>query len=156
MSNSWYRLALPVVCLAVLMIAGCASEDQGESLGATVSGTVSYNGSPVEGAMVTFRPSGDGGQGAFARSDAEGKYELSASAAGTSGVSPGSYIVTVTKNEVNQSAVASEDDPNYNPYASGDAQTKSLLPKKYANAKTSGLEFTVTDGTNDLPIELTD
>lgn len=106
--------------------------------------------------MVTFRPAGEGGQGAFARSDEEGKYELSSSAGGTSGVSPGDYIVTITKNEVAQSNVAPEDDPNYNPYATGPSQAKSVLPKKYADAKTSGLEFTVNQGTNNLPIELTD
>lgn len=138
------------------MMPGCSSADTGKSLGGTVTGTVSYNGNPVEGAMVTFRPAGEGGQGAFARTDQEGKYELSSSAVGTSGVNPGDYVVTVTKKEVGESTVASEDDPNYDPYATGPAEAKSVLPKKYANAKTSGLEFTVKQGANDLPIELTD
>ncbi len=156
MVTSWYRFAPLVFSVSLLIFAGCSSSDTAESLGATVSGSVTYNGSPVDGAMVTFRPASEGAQGAFARTDAEGKYELSSSAAATSGVVPGEYNVTVTKTEVGQSNVASEEDPDYNPYAAGPSKPKSVLPKKYADAKTSGLEFTVTSGENDLPIELTD
>ncbi|PQO35831.1 hypothetical protein C5Y96_09285 [Blastopirellula marina] len=144
-----------VICVGWLLLSGCTSEEAGKPLGAVVTGTVTYNGSPVEGAMITFRPASEGIQGAFARTDAAGKFELSTSNAGTSGVSPGNYLVTVTKTEVPQSTAASEDDPNYNPNAKP-AEPKSLLPKKYASAKTSGLEFTVTDGSNEIPLELKD
>lgn len=156
MVTTWYRFAPLMFCVSLLMFAGCSGSDSGESLGASVSGTVTYNGNPVEGAMVTFRPASEGAQGAFARTDAEGKYELSSSAAATSGVVPGEYNVTVTKTEVGESNVASEEDPDYNPYATGQTKPKSVLPKKYADAKTSDLQFTVSGGENDLPIELTD
>lgn len=155
MSILWNRSVPLVFCVGLLLLTGCASEEAGESLGATVTGTVQLNGSPVEGAMVTFRPASEGTQGAFARTDEAGKYELSTSAVGTSGVSPGKYVVTVTKVEVAQSSTASEEDPGYNPNAKP-AEAKSLLPKKYSNAKTSDLEFTVTEGNNEIPIELKD
>jgi len=106
--------------------------------------------------MVTFRPSTEGIQGAFARTDEEGKYELSSSASGSTGVAPGEYRVTVTKTEVAASNVASEDDPNYDPYATTAPQMKSVLPQKYANAKTSDLSVTVKEGSNEIPLELTD
>ncbi|MBA2114650.1 carboxypeptidase-like regulatory domain-containing protein [Bremerella alba] len=157
MSISWCRCAPLVLCVSLFLIAGCTSQETGESLGATVTGTILYKGSPVDGAMVTFRPTGEGGHGAFAQTDEEGKYKLSTSVAGTTGVQPGDYVVTVTKTEAAQSNVASEDDPNYNPNASGRAPAaKNVLPKKYAAAKTSGLEFTVNQGPNNLPIELAD
>ncbi|MHC2069257.1 carboxypeptidase-like regulatory domain-containing protein [Bremerella sp. T1] len=156
MTLSWSCSAPFAVCAALIVLAGCGGSESLPSLGATVSGTVTYKESPIEGAMVTFLPTGEGGQGAFARTDADGKYTLSSSAGGNNGVKPGTYHVTVSKIEVPQVQLAGEDDPNYNPYAKTNAKPNNALPEKYAQQATSGLEIEVTNGANDVPLNLTD
>ena len=59
-----------VAALAVTVIAGCAAKEHGH-----VTGVVKINGEPVEGAVVTFAPK-EGGRSAFAKTAADGSYEL--------------------------------------------------------------------------------
>ncbi len=140
--------------IGLTALVGCGGGETGESLGATVTGKVTLDGTPVEGATVTFRPTGGDQKGAFGRTDAEGNYTLSTSAA-TVGVAPGNYQVTVTKMEVAQSTGPQEGDPDYTGAPAPTPPPKSLLPEKYSKANTSGLEATVTEGENNIPLELT-
>jgi len=63
-------------CLTFVVVAllFCSACDQGPPLGA-VSGTVSYEGKPVEKATITFTHVTEG-RTAFARTDADGHYQL--------------------------------------------------------------------------------
>ncbi len=63
-----------------------------------VEGVVTMNGSPVEGATVTFSPKG-GGPTALGKTDATGKYTLSSLQGGGvgKGALAGDYVVTIVK-----------------------------------------------------------
>ena len=102
--------------LAIALLGGCGGEpDAPDTRPArtSVGGVVTYNGSPVEGATVTFRPTGTGGRGANGRTDATGAFSMGTFEA-TDGVVPGEYSVVVVKYEAAAAgAQVSEEDPNY-------------------------------------------
>ncbi len=90
--------AVSGVALAVASFVGCGSGDETESIKLVpVTGVVSLNGKPVEGASVTFTPNA-GSKPNTPGSDMsgpEGTYKLMYR--GRSGVTPGKYKVTVSK-----------------------------------------------------------
>jgi hypothetical protein len=61
---------------------------------ATVSGTVSLAGQPLDGAMVTFYPEAKDGKKATGKTDANGKYTLKTGEA--DGAAVGKYRVTIS------------------------------------------------------------
>jgi hypothetical protein len=84
---------------ALITLTGCGAE----SSTVPVSGIVTQNGKPVEGATVTFvRGSGDLSKGEIAsgRTDASGRYELTTHfgpKSSAQGAPPGEYKITVSK-----------------------------------------------------------
>lgn len=147
---NWLRL-LGILSCAFLV--GCPGANSTSNAGATVSGTVMLDGSPVEGATVTFRPESPDGSGAFGMTDAEGKYVLNTSSA-VLGVVPGTYKVSVTKMEAAASDAPAEDDPSYGGAPKQQAAPKHLLPEKYSRIESSGLTADVKPGENTVPLEL--
>ena len=97
----------------------------GDSLESTVQGVVTYQGTPVPDTMVNFHPK-QRSPTAYDMTDRKGRYSLQS---GTSrGIMPGGYWVTVS--------------------APPDAE----LPEKYRMSDTSGLEFDVVSGKNQIDI----
>ena len=151
--------------LGTIALAGCggAGEDPNRPTTYPVTGIVTLNGSPVEGAQITFysEAGGDAAQGAFGRTDAEGRYSLTSFDPGDGAVA-GSYIVTVAKysSSPESSAPLTESDPNYiPPGAPGYKEPeppKNELPTKYSAVQTTDLRATVKEGENKIPLELTD
>ena len=134
-------MSKPSIASLVLFTAlGCAA-----SSGLTeVTGKVTYNGQPVEGATVVFvgdsttRP-------ATAITKSDGSYRLMTLDA--TGAMPGKYTVTVTKT----SAPAEPSEPPSMEEAAKNANrppppVKQLLPVKYGDATQSPLQFEVTKG----------
>lgn len=152
MSRSWCIGALA----SLICIAGC-SGSKGPAT-SPVTGTVTYNGLPVESATVVFAPP-SGGRPATAISDAQGKYALS-TFGNQDGAIPGEYKVSVTKTvtegqapeltyeQMNELQTRGEPIPS--------AVTKNVLPEKYASIATTDLSFTVKSGANDILLELKD
>lgn len=140
---NWMALSSGLV-LAVMTL-GCSgneSEVPGRPERTEVSGTITMNGSPVEGATVTLRPV-QGGHSAVGITDSSGKYVLGTFDKGD-GVVPGEYLVTVTKLDAAAGgAQPTPDDPNYNPNAKQEPP-KHLLPVKFADATASGLKASIT------------
>lgn len=66
-----HRLWFTFAVFALLFCSGC---DNGPPLG-SVSGTITYEGNPVDKATITFTHVTEG-RSAFARTDADGHYEL--------------------------------------------------------------------------------
>ena len=96
------RLAFASIILACLVVvAGCSggpAVDPNRPATVDAGGTVTYNGQPLEGATVAFLPKTPTDPGASGRTDAAGKFKLTAFAPGDGAV-PGSYLVTISKVE---------------------------------------------------------
>lgn len=146
-------LRLLTLCgLAVLMGCGSAEDKWKEGRLKTVpaSGIVTLNGTPVADATVIFAPTNPTGVGCAAKSDANGKFELS-TYPDELGAVPGSYTVMVNKIEVPPLPGAD------GPEVSGAVYAKHLIPKKYSDPTKSGLKADIPDsdeGISDIKIEL--
>ncbi len=159
-----FRISVCVlVCAAVAVaLAGCNSPG---GVGATdVSGTVTYNGAPVEGATVSFVPTGDSGKVAAGTTDAQGKFSLTTVQPGD-GAIPGAYQVAISKVEGAASSGGQQTEEEARQAAmpkSGTApapapEAKDLLPVKYKDATKSGLTADVqSGGKNDFTFDLKD
>ena len=115
--------------LCLTLFAGCSRSPKGPET-VEVTGTVTFDGTPIEGANVIFHPVENGDQSLSSQSitDKEGRFELSTFVGGSKfkpGIAPGRYAVAVTK--LDTASVSTTLAP-----------PKNLLPRKYANPKTSG------------------
>lgn len=158
-------LGLFAICLAMLGLAvgGCTSRGGGDiPPTAPVSGVVLLDGRPVDGAMVVFVPL-DHRYGAYAVTDSSGRFTLQSSP-DVSGAVPGRFQVQVTKVVAERGAAQFlvQEDVEHALKAGGSVgpaqqgETKNVLPEKYANPKTSGIEVTVPrEGISNLEIKLT-
>lgn len=139
---------------ALSLLIGCGSEPELDGTTA-VTGTVTHNGTPVEGATVTFSPTGEG-RAASGITDAEGRFKLTTLAA-DDGAMPGVYSVAISKTSV-QGAMTVEESEAYlqkHNQAPPAPVTKELLPVKYKNPAQSGLSATVNEGgENDFTFDL--
>ena len=143
---------------AVLIAAvGCSGTDLGQF--ANVSGTVTHNGTPVEGAKVLFQGTTEGEGGAkntfSAYTDSSGKYAISG-VGNNPGIPPGLYKVAITKYLGPKGVMTGEEyDPGQIEAMISDGQgaaavgLKNLLPKEYASPETTKLSVTVESGKNE-------
>lgn len=164
----WRQLimaAVVVVCFGLTSaFLGCSNQPARPKT-YPVHGTVTFNGTPVEGATVTFVPKeGATGnpkpQAASAITDSSGRYSIGTFATGDGAV-PGDYLVKVTKYRVTQQQQAGNDPESqmqaflqHQQGAQQQAGPKNELPVKYENEKTSGLFLTVQPGDNTFDINL--
>jgi Carboxypeptidase regulatory-like domain len=142
-----------VVFAALGILAGCTSKGPGDF--AHVSGTITHNGNPVEGAKVTFVSTTevDGVQERFStETDSSGKY-LIAGVGKTPGIPPGRYKVVVTKLIIKPGFKAPEDFDSTQLEMSG--MGVNSLPKEYSDVGTTKLSATLESGKNkDVNFEL--
>ncbi|MBA2113531.1 hypothetical protein [Bremerella alba] len=127
--------------LALAMM-GCASEKSNYPPTVPVEGEVLYEGQPLEGAMIMLLR--DNGKGAVGRTDAAGHFQLSTFIP-NDGAQVDQYQVQIVKYAQHDSELPDGVTP----------PLKSLIPKRYSNAKSSGLTASVTeDGENFFRFEL--
>ena len=167
------------VFAVLFAVAGCGESNPST---AQVSGKVTLDGEPVEGALVLFIPDDPANKAATASSQSDGSYTLTTFEAGD-GAMPGSYKIKVSKKGL--------EDGGHNPYGASPAESRTAdeiepmtpeeelaameaayspqdanpggrtqpakndLPAKYDDITTSGLTYTVTEGENNHDIELT-
>lgn len=160
-----FILAVLLCSVSGLVVSqGCGSRSRGNiPQTAPVSGTVTLDGQPVDGATVVFVPTGTPAYGAYAVTDSKGHFSLKSSET-VSGAVPGKYLVQVTKLVTDTSGkqfVVAEDVEHAALASGGSAPstgvsaTRNVLPEKYANPKTSGIEVTVpAEGLQNLEIKL--
>lgn len=144
--------------ISLFFLQGCGGTEDNLPQRTAVSGVVTFDGEPVEGATITFRPVEENGQTANGRTGEEGYFQMG-TFEGTDGVVPGDYTVMISKIKSQSVAeVLPEDDPNYDPDPKPEPPPENLLPEKYSNAETSGLTVTVSDGEeiSDLKFELSE
>jgi hypothetical protein len=89
------RLRHLAAAAAVLGVLGCGGDGLKR---VPVEGTVTAKGAPVGGATVSFLPAdGTQGEGGIGTTDADGRFTLTGSRRGDSGVVPGKYKVRVSR-----------------------------------------------------------
>jgi hypothetical protein len=150
MQRIFYALTL----LATIFAVGCS--DDGTLKTVNVSGTVTLDGKPVEGAMLTFEPVTEGeGYSAFGATDASGRYKLQTSyGKAEAGTTPGKYKVTISKSQavddagnpiavVQPTVVAVVDTSSDSSSTLPTTKTKEFMPAKTSRFGTTDLERTV-------------
>ena len=152
------NLALSILVTLGIVLTGCSNSSRPATY--RVTGTVTMQGKPVAGAVITFVPTSNEGEAASAITDSEGKYALTTWQAGD-GARPGEYRVKVSKQEetaVDPSKmvrnVPLEEDQKYVENKKPRPPAKSLVPSKYQDESTSGLSHTVPKGSSTFDIEL--
>lgn len=143
------RLAILVLSMAAIW--GCS---RGPAV-QYVEGLVTLNGKPVEGAIVTYTPSG-AGLGAAGTTDASGVYRLNPlTGRAGGGTLVGDYLVAVRKWEYPDPGPAPDpsDQKAYTVWQEKSLKAASreptyITPKAYGDAATSGLRATVKKGRN--------
>lgn len=152
------------LCLA---LAGCGGEEKDLPTTVPVTGSVSYNGAPVEGALVSFQSAtvdsmGNAAKPATGTTGPDGRFQLSTYVSGTDlvpGALPGEYKVTVSKTETPAAPTGQSVEEQMRQQMMGGEmpEPKHLLPEKYASPETTDLTATVgADGAADLEFSLTD
>jgi len=141
-----HRLAALGTAIVLVSVAGCGKPGTAPTV--KVTGTVTYNGTPVAGASVGFLP--DSGRPASGTTDAQGRFTLSTFAQGDGAV-PGRHRVTISE-------PASESAPMPGtPEAENWTPPEPRFPAKYADPNTSGFTATVEKGgENDFTFDMTD
>ncbi len=140
------RWLVRIAGFAVLVTAlGCS---RGDSNLATVSGEVTQNGVPVEGAKVTFHSTveveGKRGQSYSALTDSSGKYLL-ASVGKERGIPPGMYKVTITKLEMKGTNLPPDFDQGQ---IEASGMGRNVMSKDYELLATTKLSVTLEPGKN--------
>ena len=136
------RLLLPFL---LILFVGCSSQNK---LATTfVTGTVNVDGQPMEDITVIFNPTAADASPAIGSTNRKGAFKLSTAGGATGkGAIPGSYIPTFAKYEVEQLESDSPEDYKQR-YGNRIPQTFHLIPQKYANPKTCGMDpVTVEEG----------
>lgn len=153
---NWMVAGLVACCL---VSAGCSS-GKTTPKAFIVTGTVNYQGKPVEGASVTFTPVTESPETrpANGKTDAEGKFTLKTyydPQTELNGAIPGDYNITVSKKE--NGGVSQQEMMAMMQAGKPVPQPKEVLPAKYLMPQQSGLKRTVKQGEkNDFPLDLTD
>ncbi len=143
--NQFLMCSLVIGPFLLLLSIGCSGSENPQTI--IASGIVTIDGQPMTKGTVTFQPVlseiGNLKRPATGQIDSSGRFQLSTFQDGD-GLLPGKYHVVIT---------AFENAPTAEEYAAG-AKRKSLIPEKYGNPATSGLEVIVTDSSNEFTFEL--
>lgn len=162
------KLCAAAAALCIAAIVGCGGGNSNPTT-YPVTGTVTQGASPVEGATVTFVPSGSG-KSAVGITDSSGKYALTTFESGDGAV-PGEYKVRVAKfdrpQDIELETPGGEVDADSEDgglvempadYTGGEdvseSEPKNLLPEKYNNTSNTPLQYSVTEGENTYDISL--
>lgn len=131
------RAAALVTIVGVVSTIGC-----GGPYNATLTGSVTLDGAPINTGTITFTPTSEGTT-AFGRIDDSGAYAVMTGR--ESGLTSGEYEVSVIAREKPELA-----DPKAGPPPAG----AMITPKWYSDRRQSGLTVSVSPGRNTYDIEL--
>lgn len=151
-------LAAAATALVTISSVGCGPSKPSTH---TVTGTVTFQGDPVEGASVSFSPTEPDIRAAAGRTDSQGKYLLTTFEK-DDGAMPGAYKVRVFKFDREPEPVVITDasdeadyPDDYDPAADdGTPPPQHVLPEKYNSHSLTPLSFTVEAGENTFDINL--
>lgn len=137
--------------LSCLFLTGCSD---GKIATEKVTGIITLDGQPLEGATVNFSPKTAGqGSPSYGVTDAKGEYKLQTLLGNPdAGTTPGEYVVTVIKLEKSNTPPPALDGPSGPPPKV--TKPKSLIPELYGAGKTTPFSATVKSGANECNFEL--
>lgn len=140
MTGSYFRRAAgAALALSLAALVGCGG---GGTKRASVGGTVSYDGKPIDNGSITFVPDGGGDRPKAGGSIRDGKYSIGATEGGPV---PGKYKVEITWDK----SAGKKLDPDIQ----GGTNTRQVLPEKFNKATTLTAE--VKSGSNKIDFPLT-
>ena len=153
------NLVVSTLVTVGIALTGCPNSSQPATY--RVTGTVTMQGKPVDGAVITFVPTSNEGTAASAITDSNGKYALTTWSAGD-GARPGEYRVKVNKQEqtaidpakVVKNLTIEEEQKIYVENKKPRPPAKSLIPSKYQDESSSGLSHTVPNSSSTFDIEI--
>ena len=149
---------------ALLVIASCGGTDDGLGKRYPVSGTVQYNGNPLEKGEISFVTEDMSKNFGATATITDGSYKLSMGGAGD-GAQIGKYKVTISaKEDFTEKAQADfkKATGSTSPKVLGNfvskaaAAAKSLIPAGYGDARTTTLKADVEAKSNTINFELSD
>jgi hypothetical protein len=141
---------LVVLLLVAALAVGCSKKDPNapELLG--VDGVVTFDGQPLENAVVCFHPIGTTrGTEAFGRTDASGHYALKSRHLGE-GTPVGEYRVIIGKLTLPDGSPLPDKD--FDPMTTA---VRQVLPARYSNTEGSELRAKVPEGGDTINFDLT-
>jgi hypothetical protein len=136
------RHVLKCVFIGVLVgLGGCNDGVTQSETAIPVTGTITLDGKPLEGASVTFIPlAADQGQGGVGSTDAAGKYEVTHFRTGK-GLEPGEYRVAISK------LVMQDGSPiPAGTSSAAELATKNLLGPQFSDPNSTTLKASVASG----------
>jgi hypothetical protein len=149
---------------ALLVIASCGDTDDGLGKRYPVSGTVTYNGSPLEKGAISFVTEDVSKNFGATGTITNGSYTLSMGGDGD-GAQAGKYKVTIIakedymeKAQAEYKKVTGGESPKLLPNFVGKAaaEAKSLIPAGYGDTRTTTLNAEVQPKSNTINFELSD
>ena len=146
--QGWVSLALVAGVLS--FVAGCGSGVRPIDGSVPVSGTVTFNGQPLEQGMVRFAPESGGKAQPATGQIKNGKFTMLTTAS-SPGVVVGKYKVSIISNKPFAPPALKPGTP---PDPKAKFEPESLVPTKYNDIKTSGLEADVTAAVTSLTFAL--
>ncbi|MBX3432241.1 MAG: hypothetical protein KF847_02720 [Pirellulales bacterium] len=126
------RRALILGCVAAFAVVGCGD---GRPERVRVAGTVTIDGQPLTHGNIKFVPAG--ARPSAGKLDATGRFTMTCFD-GDDGVVRGRHRVAISASKI-----------------LSESKIQWFAPKKYADFRTSGVEFEIDQPTEDLKIELT-
>ncbi|MDR1477835.1 MAG: hypothetical protein LBJ00_02725 [Planctomycetaceae bacterium] len=143
-----------IFMLVFVCLIGCKKNDPRKIGLVPASGTITYNGSPLDGATIVFTPKDTSKQGAGALSSTNGKFVLT-TISDNDGAFPVEYSVYVLKEESPQ--ISDEELMEYARQGKTPPQPKNLLPVKYTNPDEPIINISIpATGDKNIIIELKD
>jgi len=157
------RCLAVLIVPALLVLASCGTDD-GLGKRYPVSGTVKYNGNPLEKGEISFVSEDMSKNFGATGTIANGSYTLSMGGDGN-GAQAGKYKVTIiAKEDYTEKAQADFQKatgstspkllPNF--VAKAAAEAKTLIPAGYGDARTTTLKAEVKPESNTIPFDLSD
>jgi len=153
-----------LACPSLLSMASCGADD-GLGKRYPVSGTVTYNGNPLEKGEISFVPEDLKNNFGASGQITNGSYTLS-TGGNADGAQIGKYKVTITAKEDFLARAKAEflkeskkKESNYIPpqyVAKAEAAAKSLIPAGYGDPRTTTLTAEVKAQSNTIPVKLSD
>ena len=145
-----YRILYAVFLSLTIAAFGCGKKNPNLPDCVSVTGTVTLDAKPIEGAVVYFMPTGDTrGVDAYGKTDSKGRYSLGSRKIGK-GTPVGQYKVMICK-----AAPADGSNPGGKDFDPATSPSRELIPAKYSHRLHTTLTATVEDGGSEIDFDLT-